>query len=93
MLLGGSVNLPHHRRYNWQLVFRSYKRSALLALAAIVIALLVVAGERYMLTDAARIEALNAHKALVADVYKLANMGAPGHTRTDWQEGTNDVER
>lgn len=87
------MNLPHHRRYNWQLVCRSYKRPALLALAAILIALLVVAGEAYMTKEAERIEALNAHKALVADVYRLVNMGAPGHTKTDFTEGTNDVER
>lgn len=91
--MGGAVNLPHHRRYQWQLVWREYRRPALLALAAIVIALLVVAGESYMTKEAERIEALNAHQSIVADVYRLANMGAPGHTRTDWQEGTNDVER
>ena len=89
-------NLPHHRRYNWRIIWDDVRFSVIvivIALAALcLIAIIEDLSDRNLAESDARREAEQAHAALVADVERIALIGAPGYTRTDWTEGTTDVQ-
>jgi hypothetical protein len=86
------MNLPYRRRYNWKLVWRSYRHIfAWLTLIATLISL-IISGERYMLEHHARLDAENENATMKAEALRLANVGAPGWVHTDWVEGTADLE-
>ena len=89
------MNLPHHRRIQYSIAWRNYRFylvTALIALAALcLISAFAEVSERYLAEADARREAEQAHAALVADVERIAKIGAPGYTKTDWTEGTTEV--
>ena len=92
---GRRYNLPHHRRRNWLMVWDNVKFSVIvivIALAALcLIAIIEDLSDRNLAESDARREAEQAHAALVADVVRIAQIGAPGYTKTDWTEGTTEV--
>ena len=89
-------NLPHHRRYNWRIIWDDVRFSAIVivtALAALcLIAIIEDLSDRNLAESDARREAEQAHAALVADAVRVAQIGAPGYTKTDWTECTTDVQ-
>lgn len=85
-------NLPHHRRY----IFHrragiSLHRKVWLIVAAIVLGLIIAAGEEYMLEHDMRLTRENEIRDLVAHGLRQP-MGAPGTTVSDWNEGTVNLE-
>ena len=60
--------------------------------ACVLIGLLVYMTVEYLTEKLRRMDAEQAHASLSADVFRLANFGAPGFVQTDWAEGTNTIE-
>ena len=93
---GRRYNLPYHRRRNWLMVWDDLKFSVIvmaIALAVLcAIAIIEDLSDKNLAESDARREAEQAHAALVADVVRVAQIGAPGYTKTDWTEGTTDVQ-
>lgn len=86
---------PHFlRRYNWFLVARQWRimRKVKLTLLALLIGISVHLGEGWMNEYIAHTATEHAHLSLQADVFRLANFGAPGWARDDWTEGTVALE-
>ena len=86
------MNLPHHRRYNWKFVWRELRPATYLAILACAIGVLIFVTLRFLSADNARLAAELANKSLALDVHKIATLGAPGYTATDWREGTISVQ-
>lgn len=85
------TNLPHHRRYQWQFVWRIWRRPFAMAIVTLVLAFLIVMAELYLLEQNKRLSTELNHKSLIIDVHKLATLGAPSYVKTDFTEGTINV--
>lgn len=85
------MNLPHHRKYHWHLIWKEWRRVVLMAIGACALAVLILMGEMYLLEHNDRLSAELSHKSLIADVHKLATLGAPGYVKNDWTENTTSV--
>lgn len=84
-------NLPHHRRYIFhKRIGINIPRKVLLIAVAIIIGLLIAAGEEYMLEHGLRLTRENEVSDLVAHSLRPP-IGAPGTVKTDWDEGTVDL--
>ena len=86
------MNLPHHRRYNWKLVWRTYRPACAWIALLLLIALVMLGIEQTFTEHNARLDAENAHASAKLEAYRLATQGAPGYVHTDWVEGTTDIE-
>lgn len=85
------MNLPHHRRYQWQLVYRSWRRALLMLLGTVILAFLIYMAEMMLLEQNQRLGAELHVKSLILSAYKKDTFGAPGYVRTDWLEKTTDI--
>ena len=86
------MRLPHHKTYNWCIVFRQGRVApkARLVVVAVMIELMLCAGKGWLTEINNRIAAEQAHISLKADVLRLANFGRL--TMTDYREGTTDIQ-
>lgn len=65
-------------------------RKAKLLTVAILVGLIMYAGEGWLIELNRRLEEEHAHQSLIGDVFKLSNLGAI--TQTDIREGTVDFQ-
>ena len=86
------TTLPHHRKYQWQFIWKEWRVAIYLSVIATSVAFLVFMGFLFLIEQNDRLSAENAHKSLIADVHKLATFGAPGYVKNDWTEGTVNVQ-
>lgn len=86
------MNLPHHRRYQWQLVYRSWRRALLMLLGTVILAFLIYMAEMMLLEQNQRLSSELSLKSLVLSMYKKDTFGAPGYVRTDWLENTVNIK-
>lgn len=85
------MNLPHHRRYQWQFVYRSWRRALLMLLGTGILAFLIYMAEMLLLEQNQRLSSELNHKSLIVDVHRLSTFGAPGYVKNDWTEGSTKV--
>ena len=86
------MNLPHHRRYQWQFVWREWRNAVYLSMVALIVAFLVLMGILFLFEQNERLASELNHKSLIVDVHRLATFGAPGYVRNDWTENTTKVK-
>lgn len=95
------MNLPHHRRYNWGIMFKPHMRAIRLFIYGLILGLLIWLGELWYLQnhqlllsqDNALLQATmrrNIEREVDRDY--VNRFGAPCTTRTDREEGTCRVE-
>ena len=86
------MNLPIHKRINWKLWFREHRRTFWLLYIALTVGMFVAlvnaALEYYELVEEGRLR----HSSYVLEQKQLASIGSPGYVRTDWTEGTVDIQ-
>lgn len=85
------MSLPHHRRYQWQFVWRSWRRALLMLLGTGILAFLIYMAEMLLLEQNQRLSSELHVKSLILSTYKKDTFGAPGYIRTDWLEKTTDI--
>lgn len=86
------ICLPRHRRHIFhRRVGINLHRKGWLVAAAIVLGLLIAAGEEYMLEHDLRLVRENEVRDLVASGMK-PQFGAPGTVATDWAENTVELK-
>lgn len=82
------VRLPHHRRYQWQFVWRQHSKGIKLFAIGLIIAIVLAVGEWAMLKY---IDQLTTNSQLSGQIIK-SNIGAPCTTITDVEEGTCNLK-
>ena len=87
-----NVKLSIYRRYNLFLIWREYRRAVWLSVAAVVVGFFVLVGIGYATTHNALLDAKLYSGVQDLCGYKVSTLGAPGYTRTDWVEGTTNLE-
>lgn len=86
------MNLPIHKRINWKLWLREHKRTFFLIYIALTVGMFIALVNHilayYELVEDGRL----IHSSYVLEQKQLANIGAPGYVRTDWTDGTVDLQ-
>lgn len=76
------MNLPHHRRYNWRIAYRSNRRALWLGIAALILSYLVALNIEVLELTVAKLHAENQIRTVVA-VALRPPMGAPMQAHGD----------
>lgn len=85
-------NISLIKRFNWQFTWKYHKRAVGLFLVLLAVAGYLELTQRYLEETIRRLVIEQKFVELKAERITLANLGAPGWVKTDWVEGTVDIE-